>query len=184
MIKRLGLAMFVLFVLLVLDIRSNSQYAAEPSAPVPEHVSDEVIVRFREGVDESRKDLARFRVSGNRKKVFQTLRGLEVDQAASQHIGPRSNRSFTNKIQMYCMPNRTTFSDSHAKAELTATPNDPSFGSLYGLTKINAPGAWNITTGSSNAVVAMIDTGFDYNHPDLAANMFNNSGRVQQRRDR
>ena len=62
MIKRLGLAMFVLFVLLVLDIRSNSQYAAEPSAQVPEHVSDEVIVRFRDGVDESHKDLARFRV--------------------------------------------------------------------------------------------------------------------------
>ena len=58
---------------------------------------------------------------------------------------------------------------------MTATPNDPSFGSLYGLTKINAPAAWNITTGSSNAVVAVIDTGIDYTHPDLAANMFHNT---------
>lgn len=68
MIKRLGLAMFVLFVLLVLDIRSNSQYAAEPSAPVPEHVSDEVIVRFREGVDESARISPVFEFPGTARK--------------------------------------------------------------------------------------------------------------------
>ena len=62
------------------------------------------------------------------------------------------------------------------RPDVTATPNDPSFGSLYGLTKINAPGAWNITTGSNSVVVAILDTGFDYNHPDLSANIFNNSG--------
>ena len=174
MIKRLGLAMFVLFVLLVLDIRSNSQYAAEPSAPVPEHVSDEVIVRFREGVDESRKDLARFRVSGNRKKIFKTVRGLEVIKL------PR-NISVQEAIAIYEQDPNVLYAEPNyklrltAKPELTATPNDPSFGSLYGLTKINAPAAWNITTGSSNAVVAVIDTGIDYTHPDLAANMFHNT---------
>ena len=174
MIKRLGLAMFVLFVLLVLDIRSNSQYAAEPSAPVPEHVSDEVIVRFREGVDESRKDLARFRVSGNRKKIFKTVRGLEVIKL------PR-NISVQEAIAIYEQDPDVLYAEPNyklrltAKPELTATPNDPSFGSLYGLTRINAPAAWNITTGSSNAVVAVIDTGIDYTHPDLAANMFHNT---------
>ena len=62
-----------------------------------------------------------------------------------------------------------------AKPNLTATPNDPSFGSLWGLTKISAPSAWNITTGSNQVVVAVIDTGIDYTHPDLAANMFHNT---------
>ena len=183
MIKRLGLAMFVLFVLLVLDIRSNSQYAAEPSAQVPEHVSDEVIVRFRDGVDESHKDLARFRVLGNRKKVFQALRGLEVVKL------PR-NVSVQDAIDLYKQDPDVLYAEPNyilrlnAKPNVTATPNDPSFGSLYGLTKINAPGAWNITTGSNSVVVAILDTGFDYNHPDLSANIFNNSGRVRTERHR
>src|SRR5436190_578123 len=54
------------------------------------------------------------------------------------------------------------------------TPNDPSFGSLYGMTKIGAPTAWNTTTGSSNIVVGVIDEGIDITHPDLAANIWTN----------
>lgn len=60
------------------------------------------------------------------------------------------------------------------EVQLERTPNDPSYGSLYGLTKISAPLAWDTTTGSSSMIVAVIDTGVDYNHPDLAANMWRN----------
>jgi subtilisin family serine protease len=81
----------------------------------------------------------------------------------------------------YAEPNFLMYSD--------ATPNDPSFATLWGLhntgqsgsdgigaadSDIDAPEAWNITTGSSDVVVAVIDTGIDYTHPDLAANMFRN----------
>ena len=60
---------------------------------------------------------------------------------------------------------------------LLTTPNDPQFLSgMYGLTKINAPAAWDLNTGSPNVVVANIDTGADYTHPDLAANMWTNPG--------
>jgi subtilisin family serine protease/subtilisin-like proprotein convertase family protein len=66
------------------------------------------------------------------------------------------------------------------------TPNDPSFGSLYGLNNtgqsggtadadIDAPEAWDVQTGNRNTIVAVVDTGVDYNHPDLAANMWVNS---------
>jgi subtilisin family serine protease len=54
----------------------------------------------------------------------------------------------------------------------TATPNDQYFGSLWGMQKIGAPSAWDVTNGNKNNVVAVIDTGVDYTHPDLAANIW------------
>ena len=61
---------------------------------------------------------------------------------------------------------------------LLATPNDPQYSSMYGLTKISAPAAWDLTTGSAETVVAVIDTGVKYNHEDLAANMWTNPGEI------
>ncbi|MGI8882867.1 MAG: S8 family serine peptidase [Pyrinomonadaceae bacterium] len=61
---------------------------------------------------------------------------------------------------------------------LLATANDPQFSSLYGLQKISAPAAWDLTTGSANTVVAVIDTGVKYTHEDLAANMWTNPGEI------
>lgn len=64
---------------------------------------------------------------------------------------------------------------------LQATPNDPQWGvaELYGLPKIGAPAAWDLTTGSSTVVIANIDTGMRYTHEDLAANMWTNPGEIQ-----
>lgn len=61
---------------------------------------------------------------------------------------------------------------------VSAVPNDSSYSSLWGMTKIGAPTAWNTTTGSSQIVVGVVDTGIQYNHPDLAANMWTNSGEI------
>ena len=60
--------------------------------------------------------------------------------------------------------------------ETVATPNDPSFSALYGMTKIQAPAAWDISTGSTGVVVAVIDTGVQYTHPDLVGNIAINTG--------
>ena len=44
---------------------------------------------------------------------------------------------------------------------------------------IDAPEAWQIHTGRNDApIIAVIDTGIDYNHPDLAANMWTNKGEI------
>lgn len=64
------------------------------------------------------------------------------------------------------------------EVSVSATPNDPNFGSLYGMNKIEAPAAWDISTGSSSVLVGVIDTGVDVNHPDLQANIWTNSGEI------
>ncbi len=67
-------------------------------------------------------------------------------------------------------------------------PNDPYYSSsgswgqpypdLWGIKKINSEGAWNISKGSSNIVVAVVDTGVDRNHEDLQANMWVNTKEI------
>lgn len=67
------------------------------------------------------------------------------------------------------------------------TPNDPRFNELWGMhntgqsggtadADIDAPEAWDVTTGDASVIVGVIDTGVDYKHPDLAANMWTNPG--------
>ncbi len=54
-------------------------------------------------------------------------------------------------------------------------PNDPGYSSLWAMPVIDAPDAWNISTGSEEVVVAVVDTGIDYTHPDLGDNMWTSS---------
>lgn len=71
----------------------------------------------------------------------------------------------------------------------TVTPNDSSYSQLWGLhntgqtagtadADIDAPEAWEFSTGSADVVVAVIDTGVDYNHLDLRDNIWANTGEI------
>jgi subtilisin family serine protease len=48
-------------------------------------------------------------------------------------------------------------------------PNDPSFAAQWGLTRIRCPQAWTRGTGSADITVAVVDTGVDLDHPELAS---------------
>ena len=57
---------------------------------------------------------------------------------------------------------------------LALDPNDPSYPSQWNLPIINAPTAWNAATDCAATPVAVIDSGVDYGHADLAANIWTN----------
>lgn len=50
-------------------------------------------------------------------------------------------------------------------------PNDPNYGSEWHLSKVSAPSGWNISTGDTGIIIAVIDSGVDPSHPDLAAKL-------------
>ena len=72
-------------------------------------------------------------------------------------------------------------------ASTQALPDDPylassgswgqPYGDLWPLAKIGAPAAWDVATGLGT-VVAVVDTGVDYNHPDLGANVWTNAAEL------
>lgn len=57
-------------------------------------------------------------------------------------------------------------------------PNDPNYGAQNYLQKIKAEQAWDITTGDSTIVIGIIDTGVDWDHPDLQKNMWLNTDEI------
>jgi len=56
------------------------------------------------------------------------------------------------------------------------TPNDPSYGSQWGLSVIGAPTAWNYFSSGSNIVIAIVDDAVERTHPDLSPNLWTNTG--------
>jgi len=66
---------------------------------------------------------------------------------------------------------------------ISVLPNDSMFSQQWGLNNngnndIDAPEAWDITTGSNQVIIAVIDSGVDYTHPDLQANIWTNPGEI------
>lgn len=70
------------------------------------------------------------------------------------------------------------FAEPDYLAHIIKTPNDPLYSGQWGLPKIQAPAAWDVTTGSTDVVIAVIDSGMDMNHPDLAGQLWTNPGEI------
>lgn len=96
-----------------------------------------------------------------------TLLAFGIDLPAGEHIVPAiSEFTFVPGV-LYAEPSYTLY-----KAD---TPSDPLYSrqSPY-LSKVRAPQAWDIEQGDPGVIVAVLDTGIDLNHPDLAGRIWTN----------
>ena len=108
---------------------------------------------------------------------------LSVEQAVQDYFSiegvlhAEPNHIFASKnISMEASDAPIESIDTPIKAK--NVPNDPYYSRLWGLDTIMVQGAWETTTGLKEVVVAVIDSGVDYTHPDLAANIWKNSGEI------
>ncbi|HEV3079437.1 MAG TPA: S8 family serine peptidase, partial [Gemmataceae bacterium] len=98
-----------------------------------------------------------------------------------QVIGAGNNTAAL--LQRFAGDANVRFVEPETLVHTDLLPNDPKFqdGTLWGLNGANgiqAPAAWDVTTGSSKMVIADIDTGMDYNHPDLYLNVWLNDAEI------
>lgn len=146
--------------------------ASAQTADVSTYVSDELLVKFDEGPDSTDARLANRAVGST---VLENLGDL-----GWQRVRIPAGVSVDGAIEQYKKFQGIISVQPNFYYSLLRTPNDPQFLSsgLYGLAKISAPQAWDLSTGSSAVVVADIDTGLQYAHEDIAANAWTNPGEI------
>jgi len=174
---------------------------AEPSIQ-EEYVLNEVLVKFKKGIS---RDLIQYGIDQVQGKI-KTHLGAEIatqewDPEISNHrsfladpdlFHVKFPQSVGTEQAVYILnlnPN-VIYAEKNYIWNATVNPNDTYFYKLWGLhnqglpnqgngtpdADIDAPEAWSIHTGSSNVVVAVIDTGIRYDHLDLQDNIWTNPG--------
>ncbi|MEM2995574.1 MAG: S8 family serine peptidase [Candidatus Bathyarchaeia archaeon] len=68
--------------------------------------------------------------------------------------------------------------EPNLKYKACSVPNDPEWNNQWALNLTGIDWAWNITTGNKSIIVAVLDTGIDYTHPDLDSNIWRNTGEI------
>lgn len=95
------------------------------------------------------------------------LRDDAVHFVAIQFPGPeRADRFLAHALER----RDVRYAERDGFAAVQLVPNDPLYGSQWGFPAIKAPQAWDLSQGSHAAKVAILDTGIQVGHPDLAAN--------------
>ena len=142
-----------------------------------EAVEGEVLVKYRDG---------RARAHHAAIETAADVTAESLDGRGMHRI--RSRRLRTSELlSRLARDPGVEYAEPNYLVRLLAVPNDPSFASLWGLfnnglnpvggggvagSDIDATGAWDIATGSRRNVIGVMDTGIDYNHWDLATNVW------------
>lgn len=149
--------------------------------PGVDYVADEVLVEF-EATASAQSSLDT--VHARRDRVRATLSG----RPAMARVALESGRSVAAAVRAYGADPRVKHVQPNFIYRASATlPDDPEFGKHWGLRNvgqsvegkvgtarldIGAPAAWDLITDCRDTVVAVIDTGANYTHADLADNMW------------
>lgn len=96
---------------------------------------------------------------------------LELSDQSKQAVLDAVNQLQTNEAVLYAEPD-------YLYEYCETVPNDEYYYDQWGLHRINASKAWDTFTGNPDIVVGVIDSGTDYTHPDLADNIWVNTGEI------
>jgi len=143
----------------------------------------EILVRFRRGADPEEREEARDEVGAEVEEAL-PVPDLQLVTVDSRAVGDEIDALEEDPAVLYAEPN--------LERRVDLIPNDDDFLRLYGLNNegqdfasgrrgtpyadIDAPQAWDDTTGSSDVKVAVVDTGIDGAHPDLVSNLGTGAG--------
>lgn len=150
-----------------------------------------ILVVYKEGVSANVRAQARSLVQAK----ISDLNADEVDDRYKHVLNGRlanfklSNINPKAAIEALSKHPAVKYAEPDYQLRALGVPDDTLFSDLWGMNNtgqtsgvvdadIDAVEAWDITTGSSDIIVGVIDTGVDYTHPDLQANMWVNPGEI------
>ncbi len=158
---------FVLAVIAAL-LLSPLVSSAAPAGAAPDrderHAADWVLVKFQPGTDRIKEGEIHRKHGG---EVLDVIPGIDV-----QVVKITSGRA-REKADEYARDREVRFAEPDFVAQATLTPNDQYFGNQWGMVKIQAPQAWDLTAGAG-VKIAILDTGIDQDHEDLQAKIIAN----------
>jgi serine protease len=94
-----------------------------------------------------------------------------VDISLIYQIKLSAATDINSLIQQLNATGKVAYAEPLYIQKMDFTPNDPSVGSQYQFTKINAFLAWDVWRGDTNTVIGIVDSGTDWDHPDIEANL-------------
>jgi subtilisin family serine protease len=171
--KRLAIVLVTVSALLCISTQASEVVSASdgPSAKIGGYVPGELLVKYKPSVRAVASDYFRSRWGVATVRTFKRI--------GVQHLRLPKDMTVEEALEIYQSDPDVEYAEpNYLRYAAATTPNDTFFSNLWGLNNINALEAWDITTGNSNVVVAVLDSGVDYNHPDLAANIWTNQAEI------